>query len=194
MNAERLNPWVSLWLKPRLTLTYLVRRRPETWVVMLAVFGGMAQMLGNSFAQVAEPMGWRMVVPKVILGGSIAGMFGLYLWAGLVGVVGRWLGGKGRDVHLRTVLGWSNLPLMLTAVFSLPSLLYIATMGVSYVLSLVCFGVSLLLGAWSLVIVVVGVSVVHQFTIRKAIGCVALAASLIFVPLVVIPMLFVLAG
>ena len=190
MNEERVNPWKSIWFQPRMTLTYLVKRRPETWVVMLAVFGGIAQMLGNSFDEIAEPMGWRMVVPKVILWGPIAGMFGLYFASGLIGAIGRKLGGKGRDIHLRTVVGWINLPLMLTAIFSVPSLVYIALVGVSDLLSLVYFGLSLLSGCWSLVILVVGVSVVHQFTIGKAIGCVALAAALIYLPL----WLFVLTG
>ena len=61
-----LNPWRSIWLKPRATIRQIVVNNPDHHVVALAAAGGVVQTLSSS---VSEKLGDQVgLLPILLIG------------------------------------------------------------------------------------------------------------------------------
>ena len=119
-----LNPWRSIWLKPRATIRQIVVSNPDHHVVALAAAGGVLQTLTNA---VGENYGDRMgLIPILLIALLIAPIFGvvaLYLTALLLRWTGRWLGGVAPLGELRAAIAWGSAPMVMGGVGMLVALL-----------------------------------------------------------------------
>lgn len=119
-----LNPWRSIWLKPRATIRQIVVNDPDHHVVALAAAGGVLQTLVNA---VNENYGDRMgLIPILLIALLIAPIFGvvaLYLTALLLRWTGRWLGGVATLGELRAAIAWGSAPMVMGGVGMLVALL-----------------------------------------------------------------------
>jgi len=43
--VKAINPWLSIWIKPRATIRWIVNTDPTQQVILLAALGGIAQTL-----------------------------------------------------------------------------------------------------------------------------------------------------
>ena len=119
-----LNPWRSIWLKPRATIRQIVDTNPERNVVALAAAAGVLQTLLNA---VSENYGDQLgLIPILLFALVLAPIFGvimLYVVAVLLRWTGRWLGGVGTLRDLRAAIAWGSAPTVMGGVGMLVALL-----------------------------------------------------------------------
>src|SRR5439155_17205593 len=119
---SRLNPWVSLWLRPRPTMRQILDTDPRRMVVPLVLlYGVLSGLTIATFPALPE------FVPRAIVGAvgvvvlPLLGLVALYLGGFLLRLTGGWLEGQGDAVAVRCALAWSCVPgLWVGVLFALP--------------------------------------------------------------------------
>ena len=119
----------------------------------------------------------------------------VYAWA--LSLTGDWIGGRAKSESYLTVLAWSNVPSALSLIFYIPIVLFfgkdIINTDIEFenILAEIAFAVlglaAVILGIWSLVILVKGIALIQDFSIGQAI-----LNALLPVIIVLIPTLFFL--
>jgi hypothetical protein len=195
--AGTVNPWASIWTRPRETVRYLLETDPERMVLVLAALGGVSQLLDQAATRNAgDHIPAITLILLAILLGPALGLFSLFLGSILVGWTGRWMGGAGSARQLRTAIAWANVPLVASLLLWIPLMLgvgeemftsYTPRLEASPVLALMVLllgVVGIVLAIWSLVILLKGVGEVQGFSAWKALGNVLLAFLVVLVPIV----------
>ena len=119
-----LNPWRSIWLKPRATIRQIVTTNPEHHVVALAAAAGVIQALINSVDRnLGDELGLLPILLTSFLIAPILGVISLYLSAFLLRWTGRWLGGVATPRELRASVAWGSAPMVMGGVGMLVALL-----------------------------------------------------------------------
>ena len=186
------NPWVSIWTRPRATIQQIVETDLTRHVLVLAALAGVRQALNEmSISQLGDDFGPAGLIVFGLGAGAVAGMVGLYLAAWLFEVIGRRLGGTARTPELRAALAWGGVPLVAAlAVVAVEVLLYGQVIFTSEMPSLnekpvfvALRVVESVLSIWALVLVLKCVSQVQGFSIWKAVASTVLATLAIVVPI-----------
>lgn len=114
--SEQLNPFVSIWTKPRETIRQVVQSEsPMSNVMLIVIVAGMAQALSSaSDSKLGDMWGVGGILAFAIIVGAIAGPIGLFVSSFLIKITTKWLGGEATGDQLRVALGWSQLPLAIT--------------------------------------------------------------------------------
>jgi len=204
-DAGPLDPWLSMWTRPRATVRRLVQTRPEHAVLLLAALGGVAQVLDRaSWRNLGDHYGPGAIFLAAVVAGPIGGVITLYLFGWLISVTGRWLGGEAPPSHVRTAMAWGNLPNVAGLLLWLPALALIGQemftsltpqLDAQPVLALLLLPLGLAwmaLAIWSLVLLLHGLGEVQGFSAWRALGNVLLAVVLVLAPLFVLGVLAVM--
>lgn len=175
--AELANAWWTIWFRPRWTVRWIVDGQvPPNWmpVVGLGAVGVLLDVVNGWLAIPAAPRvdlaRWSLISLLTMLFWVLCGPFVLALY-------GHRRGGVGNSRQLRHALAWSYAPIAVSSLCWIP--LWIITDGAAYSVEVVPDGplpfVALLLflaisvaHTWSLVIAVVAVAEVQQFSLWRA--------------------------
>lgn len=194
-----MNPWFSIWIRPRATIRHVVAHDPERLVWVLAMLAGIGRALDRAdMRNAGDQLQWPFIALGALMVGPLLGVAGLYLGGALVRWTGRWLGGQGSAVAIRAAIAWAGalevwgllLWIPQVAVFGqelfmsdMPSLTAVP------VLTLVALGfavASVTVGLWTAVVLVVGLSEVQGFSLWRALANLLLAGLLIVAAVVVV--------
>ncbi len=180
-----LNPWLSIWLRPRETIRDIVETRIAYRVHMLAVLYGVELVLNRSIRKhVGDMMPWSWIWIGAMVLGPLVGLVLLYVGSFAFRWVGRKLGGNATFAEVRAAYAWSFLPGIVSFVFFAPYFLLFrwesftsetpqldALLSQSEALSLLMMVVgtgivisSLVLGVWQMVILSKTLGEVHGFS------------------------------
>lgn len=120
----QLNPWIRIWLHPRVTIRALVASTPLYQVLLLAAGSGVVQSMVQGYS---NHIGARFSGPTILLAticiGGIWGLLQLHLFASLLYLVGRWTGAPSPFTTLRTALAWAAIPQIVLLAFWMPATL-----------------------------------------------------------------------
>lgn len=191
--SPALNPWWGIWVQPRQAIRMILETdsRMNYWVLVIfygvirAVSWGILAGLGDQYSP-SEVAGF------IAIAGPMLGIAGVYFTGAVLGLVGRLLGGNAEGKQIRTVLAWAALPMNVLVILALfPSLMIFgqkifsledplvqrAMYGDGTLAGLFTGGLSMwrmmLEGIGSLyyiVIVVIGLSEVEDFSVWKSAG------------------------
>ena len=202
-----LNPWVSIWLRPRATIQKIVDTDPERHVVALAAMSGIVQMLGNaSDRNLGDRVGLPVVLTMALLLGPFAGLIGVYLWALLLKWTGRWIGGHASAVQLRAAIAWAGVPIIVGGVAFVGALLIagkeLFTEATPWLdhnpgWALLAYGlliIQFVTVGWGIVVSLKTVGQVQGFSAWRALGNALLVFVAILVPLMVVAMVIALVA
>lgn len=189
MTTLSLNPWKSLWRTPTTTFRALLDEAPGYNVLTLAMLGGIGtafgQLSGGGFGQHLSLLPLLLIC---LLAGPLLGLAELYLGAGLMARIGRFIGGQGEPAQLRTVMAWAGLPnvlgllswlLMLVVLGSdlfMPRTPELMAVMSSNKLFLFAALLQMLFGFWSVALLVIGVATAQGMAMSKALLNLLLAA------------------
>jgi len=194
---QALNPWISMWTKPRATIRQIVAADPRRLVLALAAIAGISE--GFDVASNAREFLDARILPEALslaaVSGAILGICGLYVCAAVVRWTGLWIGGQASALHIRAAIAWSSLPVVWIAPLWLPmAALYgqelftnkapalDATLGgqPAMALSLLCFYLAgFVAELWAFVLLLKSLGQVQGFSAWKALGNLILAALLL---------------
>ena len=123
INKQTLNPWVSMWLKPKATIQQIVDTNPERSVLVLVAIIGVSEALNNAIRRnMGDTRGLPMIFLIAATLGPVVGVIGLYLSSWLVSVSGHWIGGQASSRSIRAAIAWSNVPMIWAAALWIPEL------------------------------------------------------------------------
>jgi hypothetical protein len=123
MEKKKLNPWLSMWMKPRDTIQEIIDEDPYRLVILLAALWGFSEQLshaaGNSHG---DSSSLATILLVAVIGGSIMGIVVLYIWGALLRWTGKWLGGKATPENIRAAVAWSSIPKVWALALWIPGL------------------------------------------------------------------------
>lgn len=194
-----MNPWRTMWIRPRATIRSVVAENPKRSLWVLASIYGFSSLL-NSFQSLA--LGGVVPTLGLVLFAIIISPFWGYLlfaaWGWLVSVVGKWFKGQGSFSAIRAAYAWSCVPLMVNVVIWL---MLVILMGgqifqnfidghlLSQTQIVVLFSLLIAKMAfviWSIVLYLNALAEVQKFSILRAILNVVIAGVIAFIVLAVL--------
>lgn len=105
------NPWLTMWTRPRETIRAIVKFNPKYLFVLLSGIYGFPVLLqfaqNLSLGQTFSP--WAIVIGALVLSVFI-GMLGFTVASGLLYWTGQWIGGKASFHAVRAAVAWANVP------------------------------------------------------------------------------------
>jgi hypothetical protein len=190
---DSFNPWLSIWVEPKATISKLVaEKNPDRDLLWLAAIYGFSSMLNYFLAVLLNrEVGLFQAYFLVAVLSPIWGYIGFSIMSFFVLISGKVFRGAGSFKEIRAAYAWSCVPRILDAglwivmalVFGKELLrgspdVVMLTQGQHLILLMVqlIFGISLV---WQIVIYVIGLAVVQEFHVWKAI-CNILLAGLCF--------------
>ena len=170
----------DIWLRPTETLAYILKNCPEKYLTIFFVFGGIASSINRaSNRDMGDTLSTTYVLIGAIIGGGLFGWISYYIYAWALSETGKWLDGRTKAITFRTIIGWSLIPSILGLVFLLPQILifgddlFRSVPEIDTTLTdtawVVFAIINLILGIWSMFIMVKGIVLVQDFTTGKAI-------------------------
>lgn len=197
--GEELNPWFSIWLRPRATMQQIVDSDPRRLVLLLAAVHGFSQTLDRaSMRNLGDKLSVPVILAIALVAGPLVGWFGLYLGGVLMRWTGKWIGGRAPAEHIRSVLAWSGVPLV-WALLLLPIQLALfgremfttetPVMDASLPLTISFWtlaAVELAIGVWAAIVELHCLGQVQGFSAWRALGNILLTGAVVAVPILCI--------
>ncbi len=194
-----LNPWLSIWTRPRDTIEAIVSSDPRRLVLLLAALGGFANALDRaSLRDLGDKYDLPVIFGLSAIGGPIGGIVALYVGGALIRWTGTWIGGRASTENIRAAIAWSNVPLIWALLLWIPEALLLGdglfkseapALAENSALALGYLGlvaVQFVIGIWTIVVFLKCLGQVQGFSAWKALGNSLLAALAIVVPILVV--------
>jgi hypothetical protein len=197
------SPYLSIWFHPRKTIRHILDSDPNKHVVLFSMLLGILTALDKasdqSLADTYPGPFWSLIIFCVVIG-LIFGPIRLYIYAVVYKWVGSLLGGVASRQEVKTTFAWSFFPML----FALPIwFLIIQMLGrdlfsetgtlldtnplIAFIF-LICYVVLFIINLWAVILLVINLSEVHQFSIWKGILTFLLPRLIIIIPTVLITM------
>jgi len=199
INKQVLNPWVSMWTKPRATIQQIVDTNPEYLVLLLAAISGFSESLNRaSTKSMGDKLEWPMIFLIAAIVGPLGGIIGLYIGSVLIRWTGGWIGGQASSQHIRAALAWSSVPAVWLLIIWIPELalfgqeMFTTEMPIvdaSLSLTFILLGFSVIeivISVWIIVVLLKCIGQVQGFSAWKALGNLFLSGLVIIVPIALI--------
>ncbi len=199
VQTRSLNPWLTMWIRPRATTREILDTDPTRLVIALAMLGGVLNALDRaSIKSLGDELSVPMIFAIAIPVGMIAGVIALYLGGALIRWTGSRRGGQASAAQVRAALAWGHVPVYWAGLLWLP---YLGFFGEEIFLSempsvearpwmlLVLVNLAVVemgLGVWGLVTLVLAVAEAHRFSGWRSLGSIVMAMLVLIVTLIMV--------
>lgn len=188
---QRLNPWLSIWTKPKQTIRQIISEDPKQQIGLLASLGGIASAMGNNQTVVTGMISLPAFLGLVLVIGPLAGFLMLYLYGAIIGWACRYLQGVAQGPEMRAAIAWAWVPTIcfLPVSFALTaSTVAMIEQQSANAAAFVAVGgfLAALFGIWSFVISLNTIAEVNQFSRWRAWGAMILPGLIVFAVVVVV--------
>lgn len=192
---------VKIWTRPRRCFSFINDMKYEKHMWMLLVLAG----ISNAFDRASrngsgDNTSVAGIIGMSIIIGGLIGWISFYIYAALLSWTGQLVKGKGNTKAIVRMLAYASVPVIVSllalvvqmVVFgneifkSEPDIYSFGNVGVIIYFSMAF--IEVVLGCWTIVLVVIGLSEVQKISIWKSILNVLFPILLIVVPLLVIYM------
>ncbi|MCA9938385.1 MAG: YIP1 family protein [Anaerolineales bacterium] len=190
--VKSLNPWVSIWTKPRETIRWIVDTDPTRHVILLAALTGIAQSLNRAANRnMGDSLTVLALLGIAVFIGPIGGVISIHIMGALLRWSGSLLGGQATSEEVRAAIAWSSVPIIWALLLWIPEyalfrkeLFTSATprIDANPLLALLLLGFALIetiIAIWALVVLMQCVGEVHGFSAWKASGATLILALLV---------------
>jgi Yip1 domain len=198
-NEQSMNPWTSIWLKPRATIQNIVDSNPTRWVLLLAALAGFSSALDQaSLKSMGDKYEMPVIFVMAAIAGPICGIIGLYIGGALLRWTGAWIGGQDSAQHIRAAVAWSSVPYIWALLLWIPAVLLFGNelftietpvMDANLTLLMMYLGVGVLqlaIAIWAIIVFLKCLGQVQGFSAWKALGNTVLAVLVILAPIMLL--------
>lgn len=193
----------KIWTKPREVFKFIKDKQYAKFVNLLLVLAGISSSFDRALI---NDMGDRMSIWAIlgwnIILGALLGWISYYIYAALLSWTGKWLNGKGDNTSILRILSYAMIPAIISLLFLIPQIgIYgneifkangdITSAGLlANIIVYSSMVLKLILGIWTIVLCVIGVSEVHKLSIGKSILNLLLPILVFAVPIIIIVLVF----
>lgn len=177
-----INPWISIWVKPRETLHKIVAFNAKYRFFILSFLYGLPMLLhtAQSYSLGEKFTLFGISVVSILLA-TFIGMLVLTIASGLLYWTGKWIGGEADYYAVRAAASWSNVPNIVSIVMWIILMIAFGDQvffakfqeqnfaGSGLVLVSIAMFVQAILSIWSFIILVKGLGEVQGFSAWKGI-------------------------
>jgi hypothetical protein len=184
MENEHINPWARIWTQPRKTMRYILNTNPKRVIIWLAIISGILGVISLVFMGLKPFKNISHHIPLLIVAiiiGAILGVISLYFSGWLLKLTGSWIGGKGNFTEVKSAVGWSYYPAIISHIFSILQLLS-SFRWLQVIFSMIASGI----GVWSFFIYLGLIGEAHKFSTWKGFLTILIAFVLVVLVLIVI--------
>ncbi len=124
--TKPVNPWLTIWVKPRMTIRYILNHKFLGFAFLLSILAGIGNTLDQaSFRSVLDNMdiGLPLLLLATVIIGPISGILGWFFTTLLAWGVGKIFKGKATYKEMLLATAWANIPLVIALVFWVPDLM-----------------------------------------------------------------------
>lgn len=194
---QPLDPWLSMWTRPRATVRQILDTDPNRGVLLLAVLSGILSSFSSAAGgSVGDLVPLPIIIVACVVIGAVSGLIGLFISGAVLAWVGRQLGGNGDARSVRTAIAWATVPTIWTGTLLIPELILFGQELFSstapriaanpiLALTLLLFGlVEIFVGIWAFVVFLHSLGEAHGFSAWRALGTLILASLFMAIPLI----------
>ncbi len=111
MGDIKLNPWLSIWVRPRQTILKIVDKYQEKYLYLLTFFALIILSINEENINNIRSLNFNIYfVGLLILIIYLMVLALIYIEADLLAWTGHLIGGKGKRIEIRAVIIWSLIP------------------------------------------------------------------------------------
>ncbi|HAK59408.1 MAG TPA: YIP1 family protein [Nitrospiraceae bacterium] len=190
-----LNPWFTLWTKPRASMRAILDADPKRMVVLLAALGGIGRALDMaSLWDLGEWFSVPAILVTSLCAGSAMGIVMLYISGLLLSWTGTWLKGRATPVDARSAVAWSTVPEIWALLLWIPELvlfgadLFVSDMSdlfgrpallIVYLLFIV---IELIIVVWAIIMYLKCLAEAQRFSVWRALANALIVFCILTVP------------
>lgn len=191
-----------IWTSPRVVFKFINDNKYDKLVTPLLIMAGISSSLDKAAGKDmgSDSMGLIGIILISVVAGGLFGWISYYIYAALLSWSGKWLDGKGNTDAILRVIAYAMIPSILAIVFLIPQLLINnnpvfqsdGNTNAGIILNIISYGcaiVQVVLGIWTIVLCVVGLSEVQKLSIGKAILNFFLPILFIAIPIIILILL-----
>jgi hypothetical protein len=197
--------FTKIWASPRQVFKFLDEWKYDKYLMYLLFLAGIYSGVYQSTKDNAgQNMPLLLILAICIFGGGLLGWISYYIYAALTSWTGKWLKGHANTDSILRILAHAMIPAIVSLLAFIPQIIIFGKwafqknidmggMGIVPIfVHYLCSFISIVLGIWSLVLVIIGISEVQGFSVGKSILNLILPVFIIFVPVAIIA--FILGG
>ena len=191
--------FTKIWFKPRMVFKYINDNQYDKYVYVLLILAGIMKSFDRAADKnMGDNLSLIFVISICILLGGLLGWISYYIYTALLSWTGKWLDGKGDTKSLLRMTSYAMIPAIFALVFIVlqvglfgielfQSGFDVSSYGfVSIVIYFITLIFEIILGLWSLVIFVIGLSEIQKLSIGKSILNMLLPVFIIIIPIALI--------
>jgi hypothetical protein len=183
--------FIDIWAYPRKTHELLYHQEFDKHFYGLLAIAGMVNYSNRVFLNAEDYLGlseWMWWVIK----GCVFGMMTSFVWASILSFTGSWIGGKGDFFGVLRAISYSSIPLVPAFILAILQVILgyqsiqatdegiLTGLNIAFA---ICGIAMAILWIWNLVLIIIGISVVHQFSVLKSILTVIIPFIILFIVL-----------
>jgi len=199
--------FTKIWMSPRLVFKFINETDYTKFTTILLILAGITSALNSASTRyMGDIMPLWTVLIVCLIGGGVFGWLYFYIYAALLSWTGKWLKGKGNTKSLFRMMSYALIP-SLVVLFTF--ILRIVLIGneefqrnveildngfLTTTLFVFSLFVELVIGVWTLVLLVIGISEVQKLSIGKSIVNLILPGVLLIIVCIPIAAIAYLVG
>lgn len=189
----------QIWTEPRAVFEYINKFQYDGLLVPLLFLAGIVRAFDRAVARdLGDTLPLSAIILTCVFLGGLLGWISYYFYAALISWTGKWLDGKGDTKSILRVMAYAMIPSILGLLFfTIQIVLYGEALfqAEGYLMSenapvnILFWGaliIELALSVGTIVLTVIGVSVVQQLSIGKTLLNMLLPLLIIVIPLVLL--------
>lgn len=166
-------PWISMWTSPRPTIRAVVNLNPKFGVIYLAAIYALENnFFFSSYWSLGLSFPFYAILLASIVLAPVFGIIWVYFTGWILHFTGKWLNGTAPMSHLRAAAAWSKIPSTISILMWLILLITNSEMTFIHAISgptwLFMNLIAIILGVWSLVLLVQSIQEVQAFSLGIA--------------------------
>jgi hypothetical protein len=183
--------FTKIWTFPRPVFKFINHFKYQKYLTVLLILAGIVNAFDRAdISNIGKYDSIIVTIIASIVGGALFGWISFYIYSSLIRFTGKWINGKANTDSILRTLAYASIPSIAGLVLIIPKLLL---RGSDLYENVLTYGFSItesILGVWTLVLSVIGISEVQQFSIGRAVVNLILAVLVVAVPIVFIFLIF----
>lgn len=176
---QAINPWLTIWYKPKVTMRYILDNYPRRLVHTLAILGAFTYIAGSS--NFLWYTWWATLILWVLLS-ILTGLVTLYIFGGILKWTGSWLKGAAGMQEIMSAIAWAQIPVIYFFIIEMILLAIFRGDSINIAYATVRF----LFAIWAFVIFLCCLEVAQAFSFFKALINYLLAVIIMVIILIII--------